>query len=143
MNNNLRRGTASVAALAALVIFAIGCGDDEDSSPTPTSSGPTDTPAPTQTANELAINAAEEYLTSEGVGGEKGEFTAPLNCSSITEDSPGKFCVHDTFSTYAPGLVILRFAEKDNPDDKVWEIRLEPSGGDWQVTSAEPFELSE
>jgi hypothetical protein len=59
------------------------------------------------------------------------------------EDSAGRFCVHDTFSVYAPGLVILVVGEKDNPYEQAWEIRLEPGESEWQVTSVEPFGSSE
>jgi hypothetical protein len=134
---------ALISAAAAVALLLGACGDDDNAAPSPTASGPTPTPRVTQAANETAIAAAEAYLTSEGIDGEKGEFTVPLNCADLTDDSPGKFCVHDSFSTYAPGLVILNFAHKVSPDDNVWVMRLAPDGGDWQVTSAEPFELSE
>jgi len=136
-----------IALLAAAVVVAVGLvacdGDDDESSTTPTPDGPTASALPTQAANSEAIDAAEAYLIDEGVDGEKGEFTAPLNCTGVMEDSTGKFCVHDSFTTYAPGLVILRFAEKDNQNDDVWEIRVEPGGQGWQVTSAQRFTLSE
>lgn len=132
--------TLPAAGAAAMLLSACG---DSDPSPTPAPTGPTASPLPTQAANETAIAAAEVYLTSEGVDGETGEFTDPLNCGDATEDSPGRFCVHDAFTTYAPGLVILRFGDKDDPDEMVWEVRLAPGDEGWQVTSAGPFELSE
>lgn len=141
MNRHLPITLIAAAAAAALLVSA--CSDDNNAAPSPTTSGPTATPLMTQAANETAIAAAEAYLTDEGVDGERGEFTVPLNCADLTEDSPGKFCVHDSFSTYAPGLVILNFADKDSPENNVWVMRLAPDDGDWQVTSAEPFELSE
>jgi hypothetical protein len=141
MNQHVSVTLISAATMVVLLLGA--CGGGDSATPSPTASGPTSTPLTTQAANETAIAAAEAYLTSEGVDGEKGEFSDPLNCADVTEDSPGKFCVHDSFSTYAPGLVILNFADKDSPDDNVWVMRLAPDGGDWQVTSAEPFELSE
>jgi hypothetical protein len=130
---------ASISAAALLS----ACSDDGDPSSTPTPTGPTASPVPTQAPNEAALAAAEAYLTSDGVDGETGEFTEPLNCNDATEDSPGRFCIHDAFTTYAPGLVILRFGEKDDPEAMVWEIRLAPGDDGWQVTSARPFELSE
>jgi hypothetical protein len=130
------------AALAFAVILAVGCNNDEgpNSTSTPTQQG---SAVPTQAANADAIQAAHTYLTEEGVEGKKGGLTDPLNCVGVSKDSPGRFCVHDAFTTYAPGLVILRIGEKEKPDERVWEVRLQPGGEGWQVTSAEPFGLSE
>jgi hypothetical protein len=130
-----------MALLATVVVAA--CSDDDEPTPTADPTGPTASPIPTQAANEAALTAAEAYLTTEGVEGETGEFTSPLNCNDVTEESPGRFCVHDAFTTYAPGLVILRFGDKEDPDETVWEVRLQPGEDDWQVTSAGLFELTE
>jgi len=132
------------AAIALAVITVAACnGDNDDLNSSSTPTQPAGSPAPTQAANADAIQAAHTYLTEEGVDGKKGGLTDPLNCVGASKDSPGRFCVHDTFTTYAPGLVILRIGEKEKPDEQVWEVRLEPGGEGWQVTSAEPFGLSE
>jgi len=132
------------AALTLVAIVAAGCkNDDEGSGSDATPTQPAGSAAPTQVANADAILAAHTYLTEEGVEGKKGGLTDPLNCSDANKDSPGKFCVHDAFTTYAPGLVILRIGEKEKPDERVWEVRLGPDGESWQVTSAGPFGVSE
>ncbi len=132
---------AIVLALAAIV--AVGCNDDDSPSGESTPTPEAGSPAPTQAADASAILAAHTYLTEEGVEGKKGGLTDPLNCADATKDSPGRFCVHDGFTIYAPGLVILRIGEKEKPGERVWEVRLEPDGEGWRVTSTEPFGLSE
>jgi len=132
-----------VLAVCLLALAFAACGDDETGPPDPTASGPTASPAPSQAADTEAIAATLEYLQTEGVDGNKGELSDPLNCSAITDETPGEFCVHDDFSIYAPGLVILVVGETENPDEQTWEIRLERDDSGWQVTSAEPFGSSE
>ena len=128
-----------------LVLFCAGafalivaCGDDDEVPAEGTETSPSASAGPTQAANLDAIESARVYLKEEGVDGQKGDFTDPLNCSRLNQDSPGRFCVHDTFSTYAPGLVILVIGDKEGPDEQTWEVRLEPGESDWQVTTAKP-----
>jgi hypothetical protein len=132
-----------MSTMAGVGVLLAACGDDDSPASTPVPTGPTPTPVPTQTANQEAIAAAEAYLNEEGVDGNTGDFTDPLNCSSITSDSTGDFCVHDSFSTYAPGLVILVIGDEDDPENETWEIRLSPSEAGWEVTGAERFGTSE
>ena len=133
-----------LAPMAAILLFT-GCGDDDDENP-PTgtteataTSDASATPAP----NAKAIAAAGAYLSSEGVDGNEGALTNPLSCSEINDESEGDFCVHDNFSVYAPGLVILVVGDSEDPDERAWELRLEPDGEDWTVISAGPFGTTE
>jgi len=128
-----------------LVLFCAGalaltsaCGDDDEGPAEATETSPSASAGPTQAANLDAVETARVYLMENGVDGRKGDFTNPLNCSGLTQDSPGRFCVHDTFSIYAPGLVILVIGDKEGPDERTWEIRLEPGESEWQVTAAKP-----
>lgn len=126
----------ALLAMAALVLALAACGDDSDgdATPSPTSAGP-----PDLSPRVGGVEAAQRYLEEAGVDGDTGRFTDPRSCAEIDDGSDGDFCIHEDFSTYAPGLVILRFADKDEPDENVWEMRLTFTDGRWQVNSVEPF----
>lgn len=132
----LRSLLATLISAALLVGTAAACGDDSDSGDTqsPTTSG-----TPDLSPRSGGVAAAQRYIQETGIDGDKGELTDPLACADITDDTDGNFCIHEDFSTYAPGLVILRVADRDNPDEDVWEMRLTPDSSGWRVDSVEPF----
>lgn len=136
MIKRLRSLLVPCLGAALLVVAAAACGDDSDSGDTesPTTSG-----TPDLSPRSGGVSAAQRYLQETGIDGDKGEFTDPVACAEITGDTDGDFCIHEDFSTYAPGLVILRVADKDNPGEDVWEMRLTPGSSGWQVNSVEPF----
>lgn len=127
---------ASAMTAVLLLAAASACGDDSglDHSPSPTGSGPSD-PSP----RVGGVEAAEQYLQNTGIDGDKGSFTDPRGCEEINDRTQGDFCVHEGFSTYAAGLVILRIADRDHPDKDVWEMRLTLTDERWQVDSVERF----
>ena len=127
-----------IVILAAGLVLAASaaCGGDSDSdaSPTPTTASPSDA------APEVGgVEAAKRYLQETGIEGETGALTDPRSCAEITDDTPGDFCVHENFSTYAAGLVILGIGNSDDPAGKVWEMRLSYSDGVWIVTGVKVF----
>lgn len=132
----LRFLLAALLGAALLVGTVAGCGDDSDSgdlqSPTPSGT-------PDLSPRSGGVAAARQYLEETGIEGDKGDLTDPVACAEITGDTDGDFCIHEDFSTYAPGLVILRVADTDNPDEDVWEMRLTPDSSGWHVDSVEPF----
>jgi hypothetical protein len=131
-------------ALIAVIVLAAACGGDDEDSPDPTTEATATTDASaTPAPNAEAIAAARAYLSSEGVDGNQGDLTNPLSCTEINEDAEGDFCVHDGFSVFAPGLVILVVGDSENPDERAWELRLEPNDEEWTVISAEPFGSTE
>ncbi|HET9476926.1 MAG TPA: hypothetical protein VFP63_05520 [Dehalococcoidia bacterium] len=115
---------------------AAACGDDSDAGDT---QSPTISGTPDLSPRSGGVAAAQRYLQGTGIDGDKGDFTDPVACAEITDDTDGDFCIHEGFSIYAGGLVILRVADRDNPDEDVWEMRLTPAAGGWQVNSVEPF----
>lgn len=121
---------------ATLLLAAVACGDDSerDSTPSATASGP-----PDLSPRVGGVEAAQRYLQETGIDGDKGSFTDPLACAKMNDDTEGDFCIHEDFSTYAAGLVILRVADRDKPDEDVWEMRLSLTDGLWRVDSVEPF----
>ena len=127
-----------LAVLVLLAVPATACGDDDDSSGTGTAS-----PIASDTADDQAkvavLEAAERYIRDTGIDGNKGELTDPRSCAEINDKTRGDFCVQEGFSIYAAGLIILRVANADKPDEEVWEMRLVPEGTDWNVTSVESF----
>lgn len=127
---------ATVSAAAILLAASAACGDDSgpESTPLPTASGP-----PDLSPRGGGVEAAQRYLQETGIDGDKGSFTDPRACAEINDDTKGDFCIHEDFSTYAAGLVILRIGDRDKPDDDVWEMRLSLTNGRWQVDSVEPF----
>ena len=127
-----------LAVLVLLAVTATACGDDDDSSGTGTAS-----PIASDTADDQAkvavLEAAERYIRDTGIDGNKGELTDPRSCAEINDKTRGDFCVQEGFSIYAAGLIILRVANADKPDEEVREMRLVPEGPDWNVTSVESF----
>jgi hypothetical protein len=115
----------------------VACGDDEDTGgdePVPTVSGdPTD-------PRVGGLEAARQLLRNEGIDGEKGDLSNPVDCADLPGEVDADFCLIDDASVYAPGLVILYVARPDDRDD-VWEVRVEhPERGQWEVTNVEPVE---
>jgi hypothetical protein len=100
---------------------------------------PGPTLGPTPVSNAEAIEAAGAYLEETGVDDRQGPFTDPVNCSEITDDTEGEFCVHDAASIFAPGLTILIVGDRDEPNEIAWEIRLLPGESGWEVTSVNPY----
>lgn len=136
MMRKLLPAVTMLIASGLLVVLA-ACGDDDsgpDLTPSPTASGPSDT-----SSNVAGVEAAQRYLQETGIDGKRGAFADPRSCAEIDDHTEGVFCVHEDFSTYAAGLVILRIAKSDKPDGDVWEMRLALTDGAWQVTSVEPF----
>ena len=126
---------------AALLALAVACGGrSSDSTPTP---APTTSGLPDLSPEVGGVEAARRYLEETGIDGKKGEFTDPRSCAQIDGNTKGKFCVQENFSTYAPGLVILRVANAQKPEDEVWEMRLLLNDKVWQVTEVKPFGGSE
>lgn len=123
-----------VAALVFAAATACGDGSDSGGAPSPSASG-----KPDLSPQVGGVEAAARYLEQTGIDGDKGSLTDPRSCAEITDESDGDFCIHEGFSTYAAGLVILRVADRDNPDKDVWEMRLAPAADGWQVNSVEPF----
>ena len=123
-------------AAALLLTLAAACGGGSDSTPTPapTSSGP-----PDLSPEVGGVEAARRYLRETGIDGKKGDLTDPRSCAEIDGNTKGKYCVQENFSTFAPGLVILRVANADKPQEEVWEMRLLLQDKAWQVTQVEPF----
>ncbi len=139
----MRRLLPAVTMLitSSVLVVLAACGDDEsgqDSTPSPTASAPSDLSPETG-----GVEAAQRYLQDTGIDGKRGLFTDPRSCAEIDDDAQGDFCVHENFSTYAVGLVILRVARSDKPGGEVWEMRLALTDGRWQVTSVEPFGVNE
>jgi len=136
MMRRLLPATLALFGAALILMLAAGCGGDK---------GPGATPQPTATApSDLSpqvggVEAARRYLQDIGIDGRKGDFTDPRSCADVTKDTKGDYCVHENFSTYAAGLVILRIADRDKPLERVWEMRLTPKDNTWQVTEVKPF----
>ncbi len=135
--------TIVTVCLGGAILLGITAGCDGDGSrsaesPSPTASGP-----PDLSPRVGGVEAAGQYLKETGIDGDEGDFTDPRDCAQVNDDTKGEFCVHENFSTYAPGLVILRIARGDNPSEKVWEMRLLLTDGKWEVQSVEPFGVSE
>lgn len=124
------------ALAVCLVGLVAACGGDggKDTTPSPTASAPRDL-----SPQVGGVEAARRYLLETGIDGRKGDFTKPRSCAEIGKDAEGEYCVHEAFSVYAPGLVILRVADKDDPLDDVWEMRLSLIDKAWQVNSVQPF----
>jgi hypothetical protein len=121
--------------------LAVACGGGgSDASPTlsPSPSG-----RPDLSPEVGGVEAAQRYLLESGIDEAKGGLTDPRSCAEISDSPEGEFCVHEDFSTYAPGLVILRVARADEPQSEVWEIRLLFRDEQWQVTEVKPFGESE
>lgn len=124
-------------AAALLVASSAACGGgDSDSPPTP---APTVSGPPDLSPEVGGVEAARQYLLETGIDKEKGDLSDPRSCAEVSENTKGKFCVHEDFSTYAPGLVILRVASTDSPQKDVWEVRLLFQDNRWQVTGVKPF----
>lgn len=123
-------------ASGILLALVTGCGggDDSEATPQPTATVPWDI-----SPQVGGVEAARRYLQDTGIDGDKGNFTDPRSCAEVTKDTKGDYCVHENFSTYAPGLVILRIADKDKPLERVWEMRLTLQEKTWQVTEVKPF----
>lgn len=122
---------------SGLLAVLAACGDDDsgpDLTPSPTASG-----APDLSPEVGGVEAAQRYLQDTGIDNKRGTFTDPQSCTEVDDDAEGDFCVHENFSTYAAGLVILRVARSDKPGGEVWEMRLALTDDLWQVTSVEPF----
>jgi hypothetical protein len=120
-----------------LLTVANACsGDDGEFTATPS---PSASELPDDSPQVAGVEAARQFLQKTGIEGKKGNFTDPRACTEITGDTQGKFCVHEDFSTYAPGLMILRLAEARKRDEKVWEMRLVKRDGNWSVTDVQPF----
>ncbi len=127
----------TILIMSGLLAVLAACGDDDsglDLTPSPTASGASDL-----SPEVGGVGAAQRYLQDTGINGKRGAFTDPRSCAEIDDDTEGDFCVHENFSTYAAGLVILRVARSDKPGGEVWEMRLALTVGLWQVTSVEPF----
>ena len=127
--------------MSGLLVVLAACGDDDsdpDLTPSPAASGASDL-----SPKIGGVEAAQRYLQDAGIDGKEGAFTDPRSCAEIDDDTEGEFCVHENFSTYAAGLVILRVARSDKPGDEVWEMRLGLTDGQWQVTGVEPFGVNE
>ena len=122
----------------AATASACGGGSNSEVTPSPTASGPADL-----SPRVGGVEAAQRYLLDTGIDGKKGHLTDPQSCADITDKTEGVFCVHENFSTYASGLVILRIARSNKPAEDVWEMRLSLTNGQWQVTSVEPFGVSQ
>lgn len=126
--------TLTAALLVALSAACGGGGSDSSPTPAPSASGP-----PDLSPEVGGVEAAQRYLLETGIDKTKGRLTDPRSCEEISDSTEGKFCVHEAFSTYAPGLVILRVAKADSPEKEVWEIRLMFQEKSWQVTDVKPF----
>jgi hypothetical protein len=134
----LSRALTSLVVLVLLALTAAACGDDDDPSGSGTAS-PIASNADDDQARVIGLEAAERYIHDTGIDGHKGELTDPRSCAEVNDKTKGDFCVQEGFSIYAAGLIILRVANADKPDEEVWEMRLVPAGTDWNVTSVEPF----
>ena len=135
----------TVAILTSGLIVT-ACGSDEEAgspSSSPTATGPTASAAPTPLPNLQAIEAARAYIKETGIEDRAGDLTDPLNCPEITGETDGEFCIHQSASIYAPGLVILVVGNAENPTETAWEVRLEPSESGWQVSEISPYGSTE
>jgi len=126
-----------VFGMVVLVAFTSACGSDETASPATLS--PASGSAPGNSPREAGVSAARQYLKDTGIDGMKGDLTNPLSCAEIADEPTGRFCIHEDFSVYAPGLVILRLSEAKSADDQVWEMRLANRNEVWEVTSVQGF----
>jgi hypothetical protein len=139
----------AVLAVALACCFATACGDDEKDSASspPNTTTPiipaTASPEPTAFPNEPALDAATLYLAETGIDGTRGEFTDPLNCPDVTDDDESEFCLHRAASIFSPGEVIIIIGDRDDPNATAWEMRVRPSGSEWQITSVKPYGYTE
>ncbi len=140
------RRTLTILTAIALTVLAVaalgGCGgDDESATPTPASSatpGASGEPTAAPSSRAGGIEGARAYLKDTGLGGKKSDLTDPEVCARLPDEGvEGDFCIIDDASVYAPGLVILYIADADKQTEKVWEVRLEPEGEVWKVTTVE------
>lgn len=130
---------ATALALLALMVIAASCGGSKAPSPTPAATPALDsTQAPEQTPAESkvkSIEAARQYLANTGIDGKKGNLTDPFDCARLpATGANGAFCIVDDASVYAPGLAIIYVANPKKLQTEVWEMRLKPGSGGWEVT---------
>ncbi len=128
----------STLLLSSVVALAMACGGDDDSSSG--SSKPQGSPDWSPTSG--GIEAIRRYLPGTGLDGKKGELTEPFDCAKLPDgDSEGTFCIVDSASVYAPGLVILNIARVDSAESGVfrdaWRVHLNPGEAGWEVTQVE------
>jgi hypothetical protein len=132
-----------VAPLVIGLLVACGSGSENEASSTPLSASSTGSPAPTTRGNPEAIEAASTYLQETGIDGIKGTFTDPLNCPDITEDTESEFCLHQAASIFGVGLTILVIGDRENPNERAWEMRLSPAESGWEISNVAPYGTSE
>lgn len=136
---------APTLAAICLILLSTACGgDSDDGSPTPSDgTDATSSIGPTTPQNSEAIEAAAAYLQQNGIDEVKGEFTDPLNCADITDSSESEYCLHEAASIFAPGLTILVIGDREDPDERAWEMRLIPAQSGWEVTGVTPYGSTE
>lgn len=134
---------ATALAMLALMVLVVSCSRSGEPSPTPSATTPSESsPAPEQTPTEFkakSIEAARQYLVNTGIEGKKGNLTEPFDCARLpATGASGAFCIVDDASVYAPGLAIIYVANPKKLQTEVWEMRLKPGSGGWEVTEVKP-----
>jgi hypothetical protein len=120
-----------IAALVLAATALLACGDD-DSAPAPSETeGVSPTPEPLfKTASTEALR---QYLLNEGIEGETGELTEPVDCTALHDGFDGDYCVFPS-SLYAPALAVILVGDADSPNDNAWQVRVVLEGEEWRVT---------
>ena len=126
---------AIFCVLAAVLIAA--CGDDDDGEPTPEP-----TPQPTLEPGRRAdvIDVVRSYVAEEGIEGETGDLTSPLDCHDLQDAAvQGTFCIAEP-SVYAPAVSLVLVARADDLESQAWQLRLVFEDDTWQVVDVVRFE---
>lgn len=143
MTSRSRRFRTLVTAILVTLALALlaACGDDDDggeATPTPDPSASGDaTAAPSASPTPGSIEALGAYLEDEGMDGQTGALTDPIDCADITDDTDGEFCIRNEVSIYGPGRVVVYVADVEDTNEKVWSVRVTLVDNEWQVTQAE------
>lgn len=117
-----------VTVLMALVTF-LACGDDP-AEPLPS---PTEMSTPEPGPRTDAIEALRTYVETEGLDGEPGALTSPVECANLPEHNvDGDYCVIDA-SVFGPAVAIILVGAAEDPMNEAWQVRAELEDRSWRV----------
>lgn len=117
------------AFLLALMVSAAACGGD-DAEPT---SSPTEHATLEPGLRADAIEALRSHLAVEGLDGEPGTLTTPVECASLPDDGvQGDYCVIEP-SVYASALALILVGTVEDPSSEAWQVREVFEDGVWRV----------